>query len=138
MKNSTPKLFLSIISLLFASCTVSKESLSGVYIFKDKSNPEFWEAVHLYNDGTFNFEFCNTISPYPQLKGTWQLEGRKVFLTSPDVSVMDNDSLKLKNTVYNISCGNLNRYYMPGFRQHRVLKKIKGNFKRFKFNGEMF
>jgi hypothetical protein len=131
------KLFAYFTLIILASCRVTKNSVCGVYVFRDKHNPEFTEAVHLYQDGTFNYQFSDSFVPYPRLKGLWQLTDHSVILNSSNISVFDKDTLKLTNIVYKVKWGNL-KGYVEKLHRHYTLKKVHKHFKTFILNYETF
>lgn len=110
--------------LILSSCSIKKESVIGKYVFIDKHNGEFSEHVQLYDDGTFNYHISSSLFIHHALKGTWRLSHHTVILNSAHISVIDNDTVKLKNSVYKIRCGDL-KHYMSGLHRYRILKKMR-------------
>ena len=116
-----------LFTTLLESCKVSHDSVCGVYIFIDKHNPEFSEALHLYKDNTFNYQLSTMFVPYPRLKGTWNLEGKNVILNSPATSVLGNDTLRLISAIYNVKNGNLKRPIYKSNKYRTLKKKTTSN-----------
>jgi hypothetical protein len=119
------------------SCTISKKSVSGVYIFIDKRNPEINEAVHLYPYGKFNYRFSNSMSPEPIIPGDWKLIDNTVILNSSK-TVTDSitgDKIKLLNIKYQIKANAIVRSIRNN--GHLKLKKVRKRFKKFLLDGEV-
>jgi hypothetical protein len=119
---------------------MTRNSVCGVYIFVDKNNSEFLEALHLKSDSTFNFEFSNSFVPYPRLQGLWKLNGKKVILNSTNISVLPGaiggDTLKFNSWVYNAGHNKLKR--LTSGNRLRILKKVKGHYRNFILNYQPF
>jgi hypothetical protein len=141
-KNLYKLTYLCLLGLLF-SCSPTKESVSGVYIFINKRNTEFSEAVHLYKNGTYNYHFQFSMIPEPRLHGVWQLKGHTITLCQSNVVVDTTwlkgvrDTFEIKKLNYKLRWGNLKRY-IHSRNEHRVLKKQRKPFKTFILNGEPF
>jgi hypothetical protein len=121
---------------MVTSCFVTKQSVSGFYLYQMKNNPEMMEAIHLKVDGSFNYEFSNSMVPYPKLTGTWQLKSDTIILNSTEYSVSFGDTIKLNNKIYFAKNHSLKR------KTHRgnviKLKKIKLHSQNLIFNYEAF
>ena len=133
MKNT-----IHLLTMLIAitSCTISKNSASGVYIFIDKNNPEINEAVHLYPDGKFNYRFSNSMSPYPVIQGDWKLVNDTAILNSSKTYVdFTNDTIRLKNIKYKVNANSIVRCTKHG---KLKLKKIREHFKKYLLDGQLF
>jgi hypothetical protein len=138
-KNSNRLIYLWLLIIL-NSCRPTKESVSGVYIFIDKHNPEFMEAVHLYKDGTYNFQSSTTFASEPKVHGTWQITGHTIILGQSN-KIIDTptfeDTIQVKKITYKLKWGNL-KHYMHRLHRYRTLKKVRKPFKTFILNYEKF
>lgn len=133
-------LLIGIVVTIISSCRVTSKSACGLYVFIDKHNSEFSEALHLKPDSSFNFEISNAMVPYPPLSGIWSVKNHRVYLTATTISVqpgpMGGDTLKFNNWFYEVKPNKLKRLTKSG--KYRVLKKLKGNPKSVKLNGIPF
>lgn len=140
MHKNVFKIICFYVAITLTSCQPTRESVSGVYIFIDKNNREFSEAVHLYQDGTYNYQFSTMMVPFPTLNGKWQISGRRVTLGQSNKivdSLLSNDTIEVRKNNYKLSFGNLKRH-MVGFHKYRTLKKFRKPFKRFILNAKPF